>query len=170
MCCICILPLYFRSWGYVSHQVAVTPCCPQCLSFCSNKRADSVHYPSFMGVCVCVLKCEGFVNAPILLWQEFYLTDTSRRHSLFWSRQCSPQHSSGQLYLFSLIIEVLTLRRPGKPVFFFFPEVHYTHHNHTKGDPLCFNSNVGECNVKLNDAHSLEKEEHCNNEKSGNPA
>lgn len=81
MCRICILPLYFRSWGYVSHQVAVTPCCPQCLSFCSNKRADSVHYPFF--VCVSVLKCEGFVNAPILLWQGFYLTDTSRRHSLF---------------------------------------------------------------------------------------
>lgn len=48
---ICILPLYFKSWGDVSHQVAVTPCCPQHLHFCGNKRADADHYPF---LCVCL--------------------------------------------------------------------------------------------------------------------
>lgn len=81
-------------------KLEVTPCCPQHLHFCSNKRANSDHFPPISFVCVPVLKCEGFVNAPIFLWQRFYLTDTSHWHRLFSSHQCSPQHSSGQLYPF----------------------------------------------------------------------
>lgn len=84
-------------------------------------------------VCVPVLKCEGFVNAAILLWQWFYLTDTSRRRSLLWSHQCSPQHSSSQLYLFPQIIDILTwlcgLFVPGNPIFCL-PKAYFTCHKH----------------------------------------
>lgn len=110
-------------------------------------------------LCVSVLKCEGFVNAPILLWQGFYLTHTSRRHSLFWSYHCSPQHSSGQLYLFSLSFAVLTLLHgPGKPLVF---SLKFMYHKHIIKVILCFKNVMGKHNSTV---PTLVKKEHCSNE------
>lgn len=82
---------------------------------------------------VTVLKCEGFVNAAILLWQGFYLTDPSCQHILLWSHQCCPQHSCGQLYLFPPTIDILTFLGgdfvPGNPIFCFL-KGYFTCHKH----------------------------------------
>lgn len=81
-------------------------------------------------MCVLVGKREGFVNAAILLWQSFYLTDTrlvTPVFSLLWHYV--------QLYIFSQIIDKWTVYS-GNSIFCF-PNAYY------KANPMVYNNIMG---------------------------